>query len=291
MQENIGRNGHLRDTLAGLLEAREHTARGLEAAARPEAGGRRVLASRRSVQVFITRLQLFNTLHSALSIEEEYEVPEERFGEDAVRQIVEQSATSSIASVPAREALAELSPYRLDFSNDLRADEFTRVFINTFHLQGADSKNRMRSDERLLQMLLLQWRFMISGDGIAFGNFSMGGGGEINSNGSAQWLLLLQRYEEQLRNVDEMRNEELGETARRGRCAFRARGRPRGAQVDPRHAPHTQQLRARLQLRARASHCLLGAVIAHVRASNARCGPANAKQMWSTSCLRPKART
>ena len=155
-----------------------------------------------AAEVIITRLQLTqlsNALHSALNIEEEYEMPEERFGEDAVRQIVEQSATSGIASVPAREALAELSPYRLDFSNDLRADEFTRVFFNTFHLQGADSKNRTRSDERLLQMLLLQWRFMIGGGGIAFGNFSMGGGGEINSNGSAQWLLLLQRYVEQLR--------------------------------------------------------------------------------------------
>ena len=158
-----------------------------------------------AAEVFITRLQLTqlsNELHSALNIEEEYEVPEERFGEDAVRQIIEQSASSGIASVPAREALAELSPYRLDFSKDLRADEFTRVFFNTFHLEGADSTNRTRRDERLLQMLLLQWRFMIGGGGgiaFSFGNFSMGGGGEINSNGSAQWLQLLQRYEEQLR--------------------------------------------------------------------------------------------
>lgn len=156
-----------------------------------------------AAEVFVTRMQLTqltHQLHSSLDVEEEYEVPEERFGEEAVRQIVEQSAASGFSYVPASEALAELSPYRLDFSNDLRADEFSRIFFDNFHLKGTDSKNRTRSDDRLLQMLLLQWRVMIGGGGgIAFGNFSMGGGGEINTNGSALLLQLLQSYEDQLR--------------------------------------------------------------------------------------------
>ena len=157
-----------------------------------------------ATEVFVTRLQLTqlaNQLHSALDVAEEYEVPEERFGEDAVRQIVQQSAASGISYVPAREALAELSPYRLDFSNDLRADEFTRLLFDKFQLRGADSKNRTRIDERLMQMLLLQWSLTVGGGGgMGFGNFSMGGGGELNSSGNAQFLQLLQHYEDKLRH-------------------------------------------------------------------------------------------
>ena len=66
---------------------------------------------------------------------EDYEVPEERFGQAVVDSLVRQAASVGFGMTPVKEALAGLSTYKLDYSDrDIMADHIYKNMSDSFHL-------------------------------------------------------------------------------------------------------------------------------------------------------------
>lgn len=90
--------------------------------------------------------ELASEIYTTLNVREDYEVPEERFGQAVVDSLVRQAASVGFGMTPVREALAGLSTYKLDYSDrDLMATHIYKNMSEAFELVKEGKKVRLAS--------------------------------------------------------------------------------------------------------------------------------------------------
>ena len=100
--------------------------------------------------VFVSRNQLAelaNEMYSRLNILEEYEMPEHQFSEAFVHGLIDQIISRQFSQVPVDEALASLSKYGFDVSDDLRPDVIKRELGSILTVESTDNKSRIVVDK------------------------------------------------------------------------------------------------------------------------------------------------
>jgi hypothetical protein len=103
--------------------------------------------------VYVMRHQmasLASEMYSTLNIVEEYEMPETKFAEAFVDELIRQVAERSFSMVPIDEALSSLSKYTYDATGDMKADEIKRDLGEILVVEKTGNKSHIVNNKSRL---------------------------------------------------------------------------------------------------------------------------------------------
>ena len=85
---------------------------------------------------------LVGELYNKLNIMEEYEVPEKEFNSKVIEKIIQQAAVGGFSFQPFEKALKAISPYMLQFGDDLKADKTKKESRDSSNANSLGTKDQ-----------------------------------------------------------------------------------------------------------------------------------------------------
>jgi hypothetical protein len=102
-------------------------------------------------ETFVTRNQLTtlaNEVNNYFSVVEEYQIPEDRFPEDFVNNIISLTGDGFFKDVSFDQAIQRLSKYAFNYENDLRSNEFKKEISNMLKVETVANKSFIKFDKK-----------------------------------------------------------------------------------------------------------------------------------------------